>query len=206
MKLSKKLLIWIAIAVIVFVQVPHLAKVFYDFSSFPSEWLKITHGLLIAASIDACVLIFALRGREWVTGAFMTASFVITLRYYIAFMTNTFDQVVIVMLAAISVLAVFFLSKEAKKVNEEELIESQESENDRVNALLNEQAEKLREKFEQEKGVVFTDDEIEIIKLKKSGKTHDEVEAHFRESDRKISRNRIVDTVKKFKALYEDEI
>lgn len=191
MKISKKLILWAAILVIVFVQSPHLAKVFADFSDLPELWMKISHGALFAIAIDVCVLLFAIRGREWWTGIFMVVSYVITLRYYLSHMADWFSVLIILMISAAGVLAVFFLSKEVNKIDSEEREEAE------VEAL------KEIKGIEEREGAHFTGEDIEVIKLKKDGKTHDEVVGHFDSTARYISHEDITDVIKRFKSLYE---
>lgn len=123
MKISKQTILWCAILVIVFVQAPHLANEFAEMSSLPKEWMRIAHGSLFAIAIDASVLLFAVRGREWETALFMIASFVITLQYYaeyLAFKENWLLASTTVMISMIGVLSVFFLSREINKVSQDD--------------------------------------------------------------------------------------
>ena len=211
MKVSKKLIIWCAILVIVFVQAPHLAWVFQAMSSL-GGWMAITHGILFAIAIDACVLLFAVRGREWWTAIFMMISYIVTLQYYrefIDFNSDWLQAISTLLIGASGVLAVYYLSKEINKLDQQEKHESElNAEEDiqkRITAKELEIAKQWaddKKKWESETGVLFTDEDIEIVKMLKNEKTHNDIVEHFKSTDRAISKDRIGKIAKKFKSLY----
>ena len=122
MKISKKQLSWSTVLVILFVQAPHLANEFAVMSQLPSDWLQVLHGIIFAIAIDYAVYIFAIQGRVWQTVLFMIASFVITLNYYQDYLV--FEDPLVggtaVMISALGVLSVFFLSHEVKRSSSDE--------------------------------------------------------------------------------------
>lgn len=188
MKVNKNLIIWSAILVILFVQVPHLAWVFADMSSLPEVWMQYTHGTLFAIAIDMCVLLFAIRGREWYTGTFMFISFIVTLQYYKGWLNFSGDWLLAsstVAIAFAGVLAIFFLSKEINRIDQEEAATRAEVEPNNVD------------------GKVFTITEQEVIKMRTSKKTYDEIISHFKQKGETMSRDRILKIQNKFKSLYE---
>ena len=115
MEIKRKHIFMLAVAVIVFVQAPHLSFIFRDMSEFSLKvaWV---HGILFAIAIDACVLVFAMKGRNFQTAIFAIISFVITIQYYEKFLTTPISIASTIMIAASGVLAVFYLSHEIKKM------------------------------------------------------------------------------------------
>jgi hypothetical protein len=218
MKISKKLILWCAILVILFVQVPHLAKEFSDMSSL-GGWMAITHGTLFAIAIDACVLLFAIRGREIYTMIFMIISYVVTLQYYREFLDFEGDPLLAwstLLIALSGVLAIYFLSKEVNAINNENETEARQAffkaekerkdaESNTVEKLLKEREEQVRAELQEQDGIVFTDDEVAVIKALKAGKTYEQIIELMREQDKPISRDRISKIKNKFKSLHEDE-
>ncbi len=221
MKISKKLILWCAILVILFVQVPHLAKEFADMSSLTAwdGWMAITHGTLFAIAIDACVLLFAIRGREIYTLIFMIISYVVTLQYYREFLNFDGDPLLAwstLLIALSGVLAIYFLSKEVNVINRENEAEAKQAffkaekerkdaENNTIEKLLKEREEQVRAELQEQDGIVFTDDEVAVIKALKAGKTYEQIIDMMREQDKPISRDRISKIKTKFKSLHEDE-
>lgn len=174
---------------ILFVQVPHLAKVFADMSSLEQPWMRITHGTLFAISIDMCVLIFALRGREWWTLIFMAMSFVITLQFYKEWLLFSSDPLMAYStlgIALIGVLAVYFLSKEVNKI-------AQEDDEDSITSI------------DDLDGIHFTPEEVEVIQLAKSGLSYQKIIDQFKGQGKTISRDRILKIRNKFKGMINSE-
>lgn len=206
MKISKKLILWCAFLVILFVQVPHLAWVFADMSAFPDGWARLTHGTLFAISVDASVLLFALRGREFYTSIFMGASFIVTIQYYRSFIDFQKDALLAwstIFIALVGVLAVYFLSREVKAVHLEQASEATVDEEQRIKKMLQDKEESVRSEIQSEQGAIsFTDDDIEIIRLKKQDMTYDQIIEQFKKEGKPISKDKISRAVKKFKDIY----
>jgi hypothetical protein len=209
MKISKKLILWCAFLVILFVQVPHLAWVFSAMSSFPDEWMRLLHGTLFAISIDACVLLFALRGRELYTLTFMTASLVVTIQYYRDYINFEVDALLAwstIFISLVGVLAVYFLSREVKAIYIEEKaassIDEHAKRDSELQAILQEREDAVRAELSGEDVLSFSADEVEIIKLRRADKSYDEIISEFQSDGKPISKDKISKTVKKFKEVY----
>ena len=136
-----------------------------------------------------CVLLFALRGREFYTLIFMLVSFVVTLQFYKDWLTFQDDPLLAYSTLGIAlsgVLAIYFMSREVKRMDQEE----QESNAEYVQDI---------------DGIHFSDEEVEIIHLGKRGFTYDKIIEHFKNNGRSISRDRILKVRNKFKSLAKVE-
>lgn len=167
MQLTKKHIFILAVAVIVFVQAPHLSFIFRDMSEFDLN-LAWAHGILFAIAIDACVLVFAMKGRNFQTAIFAVISFVITIQYYEKFLTTPISIASTIMIAASGVLAVFYLSHEVKKMEAEDKDRSIEKlGNQKYNEGVDMgRAEAELETLERDDVFQFTEKERKILKLK----------------------------------------
>lgn len=206
MRISKKLVLWCAILVILFVQVPHLAFVFADMSSFPQEWARVLHGTLFAISIDASVLLFAIRGREFYTSVFMGASLVVTIQYYRDYINFAVDPLLAwstIFISLVGVLVVYFLSREVKAIDKEEQEDKRAKERYGEKAREEALRAEIQSELQQESGITFTDEEREIIKMRKTDATYDEIIEVFRKQGKPIGKDKISKAVKKFKQIYE---
>lgn len=224
MKISKTVITWAAVLVILFVQAPHLANEFSLMSQLPDKRMQIAHGIVFAIAIDFAVFIFAIQGRVWQTLLFMIASFVITLKYYDEYLSS--DNLLLsgttVMIAAIGVLAVFFLSMEAKasdsdsphaskkqwQVDRESLLAKIREQNETITGLRNDIQERDKElmKADVVERVVFDLIDVEIIKLKAlKTMTHGEIAELIRNTHEiDCSEEYVDEVVQRFRSLYQN--
>lgn len=187
MEIKRQHIFILAVAVIVFVQAPHLSFIFRDMSEFDLNiaWI---HGILFAIAIDACVLVFAMKGRNFQTAIFAVISFVITIQYYEKFLTDAMSIASTIMIAASGVLAVFYLSHEIKKMEAAEKDRSAEKlGNKKYDDGFNAGLAQGRIDTLDEGGVFqFTDKERNILKLKKDKKKDLEIKHELSVSDEEI--------------------
>ena len=199
MKITRNTIFIAALLVILFVQAPHLAFEFKNMSNLGQIWEWI-HGFLFAIAIDFCVLIFATRGHRWATSIFAVISFFITIQYYneyIDFANNFLASVSTIMIAAAGVLAIFYLCEEARKIDAEDESVDKDAERQRIRKEI--------EKELNEPGLKFSNDELEIIKMRKEDVSYDSIIEHFKSKGSSISKDKISKTIKKFKSIYQDD-
>lgn len=109
---NQEVAFWAAIGTIMLVQAPHLMMVFKEMSQFssPFNWF---HSVAYAVFVDLGVLFFAVRGKKLQTILFMTASAVITLRYYWEHVEGDwFNYVTVILMGVIPSVIVYFVSEE----------------------------------------------------------------------------------------------
>jgi len=212
MKISRRQLSWSTVLVILFVQAPHLANEFAAMSQLPSDWLQILHGIIFAIAIDYAVYIFAVQGRVWQTVLFMIASFVITLNYYQDYLV--FDDFLIggtaVMISALGVLSVFFLSHEVKRSSNHEgdskpkWADERRGLLDKIVELNNKLSdiEKHNDDYKEffNKTISFSPKDVEVLKARNKEKDLKEIS-----KTTEVPVEEIEQTINKFKTLYQTD-
>ena len=115
---SKKMVLWVALCTILFVQAPHLALVFRNLSEFAYPY-NLAHGILYGVVIELGVLFFAIRGRVWQTLLFAIVSSIITIEYYMPelkqrLVNDKFSAFIIILISITPSILVYLISDEIK--------------------------------------------------------------------------------------------
>lgn len=119
-----------AIGVIMLVQGPHLAYVWYEASHFEMNFIRVAVSVSSAIFFDLGVLFFAVRGRTLPTMLFMISSAVITIRYYLTEIVegNWINAVSLILMAIVPALLIYFISEELN-TTEKDVVNKEVKEN-----------------------------------------------------------------------------